>query len=217
MRKLRENTMFSTLKGPQEIQACARESHILPLLSYMRIKKPTEKEVSELVCYKSITQTNKKTEFSFEKFCNKTEDRSRRLWFLWKQLILVPKQNSLGKCQVPTHQCEVWGQDFPCSFPWNSTPSQKSCYRTNICSLRKSSPATVARPSSWTDPTGLFATSDDESLILGYIMGNSMFRACNHYPCDPDYKISLCTTTHICGWKSRNAQYKVLSNEHRMK
>lgn len=117
MRKLQENTMFSTLKGPQEIQACARESHILPLLSYMRIKKPTEKEVSELVCYKSVTQTNKKTEFSFEKFCNKTEDRSRRLWFLWKQLILVPKQNSVGKCQVPTHQCEVWRSGFPLFFP----------------------------------------------------------------------------------------------------
>lgn len=79
MRKLRENTMFSTLKSPQEIQARVRESHILPLLSYMRIKKPTEKEVSELLCYKSITQTNKKLSFALRSSAIKQKTRSRRL------------------------------------------------------------------------------------------------------------------------------------------
>lgn len=84
------------------------------------IKKPTEKEVSELLCYKSITQTNKKKNrvLLWEVgFCNKKKECSRRLWFLWKQLILVPKQNSVGKCQVATHQCEVRRSGFPLFFP----------------------------------------------------------------------------------------------------
>lgn len=81
------------------------------------------------------------------------------------------------------------GQDFPCCSPRNSTPSQKSCYRANICSLSKTSPVMVARPSSWTDPVRLCATSDDESLALRYMMENSVFSACKHYPCDPDCMI----------------------------
>lgn len=41
------------------------------------IKKPTEKEVSELLCYKSITQTNKKKiEFCFEKLGSAIKKKS---------------------------------------------------------------------------------------------------------------------------------------------
>lgn len=62
------HTLFSTLKSPQEIQARVRESHILPLLSYMRSRSPQRrKSVSYCATNQLHKQTKKKIEFCFEK------------------------------------------------------------------------------------------------------------------------------------------------------
>lgn len=120
------------------------------------IKKPTEKEVSELMCYNQVHK-QKNNNFCFEKLGSAIKQKADPGFDSCSNNLFWRRSRNhvkVRKCQVGTQQCKVRRSGFPLFFPLKLNTIPKELLSHKHLQPKKIEPCDVKRPSSWTNPTG---------------------------------------------------------------
>lgn len=145
-----------------------------------------------------------------DRFGNKTEDRSWRLWFLRQQVISGLKKNesrNVGKCQLGTRQCEVRRSGFPLFFPQklNTIPKELLSHKHLQPEQIKPCDGSTAIQLDWPHQTvcNKWWWWVTRTVIYDGELNVQCLQTLSLWPWLQD--IAVCTTTHIKGWKCRNS------------